>query len=110
MQVFATREGLIGHTTASGYVIEQHVPFVALPSRSVLRRAVRVSRNGLYVYALVLDVGPHYIDDDDYVLRGRRPRAESDVGSNHAGIDLGEYVWRALGMTNNGSVAWTLAA
>ena len=35
IKVKATREGLIGGKTDSGYVVETHVPFVALPSVQV---------------------------------------------------------------------------
>ena len=104
--VKATREGLIGQTTASLYVIETHVPFIALPCEQALRRPVRVTANGNSVIALVLDVGPHYTDDVDYVLGNARPKAETD-GSNGAGIDLGEYVHAALGFPeDNGIVEW----
>lgn len=113
MIVRATREGLLGQTTASGYVIDRIVPFVALPSAKALRRAVRVTNlaNGRTVEALVLDIGPFNTADDAYVFGGQRPAAESGhslsgVGTNGAGIDLGEYVWHALGMTDNGDVDW----
>jgi len=33
MRVKATREGLVGHTTALGWTINTEFPFVALPSR-----------------------------------------------------------------------------
>ena len=106
--VKATREGLVGQATASGYIIDGHVPFVALPCETVLRQPVLVTNHatGKSVKALVLDIGPHYTDDYAYVLRGARPKAETD-GSNGAGIDLGEFVWNALGMTDNGPVEWT---
>lgn len=113
MTVKATREGLIGQTTASGYVIETHVPFVALPSAKALRRAVTVRNpaTGVTVEAMVLDVGPFNEHDDAYVFGGARPQAESGVsvsgkGTNGAGIDLGEYVWNALGMKDNTDVEW----
>ena len=113
MKVIATREGLAGQKTASGYVIEQHVPFVALPSGHALYRAVRVTNpaNGKSVVALVLDVGPWNTGDDAYVFQGARPAAESGVslsghGTNKAGIDLGEKVWNALGMKDNAPVEW----
>ena len=38
--VKATREGLTGQKTASGYVVETSVPFVALPSQAALRQWV----------------------------------------------------------------------
>ena len=39
MTVKATREGLIGGQTASGYIIDRVVPFVALPCGKALQRA-----------------------------------------------------------------------
>lgn len=111
--ILATREGLIGRQTAfHGWLISPLVPFVALPCVHALGRAiiVRNELNGRTVEALVLDVGPHYTDDDAYILRGERPRVESEIHpSNRAGIDLGEYVWHALGMQDNGLVSWEFA-
>ena len=113
MKVKATREGLVGRTTASGYVIDPIVPFVALPSINALHRFVRVTNpaNGRTVIAIVLDVGPWNERDDKYVFDGARPAAESGVDSrgrvtNGAGIDLGERVWHALGMTDNTDIEW----
>ncbi len=116
--VRATREGLISGKTASGWTINSSVPFVALPSHAALRLWIRVwnplvidpeTGSAIETKALVLDVGPHYgaknDDDDAYVFGGARPKAESD-GSNGAGIDLGEAVWKALGMKDNGPVGW----
>jgi hypothetical protein len=124
--VFATREGLIGHKTASGYIVDNFVPYVALPSTLALKKFVRV-RNPLThatVTAIVLDVGPWNEQDHSYVFQsctlppsmpekvnGRRPLSESRVGSystptNKAGIDLGELVWMTLGMEDNGMVEW----
>lgn len=114
--VKATREGLPGAETASGYRIESRVPFVALPSTLALYRMVRIvnPRNKRECRAVVLDVGPWNIHDDDYVFGGARPQAETGVdlsgrATNHAGIDLGEYVWHALGMTDNDTVTWEFA-
>ena len=113
MRVKATREGLIGKTTASGYVIDKHVPFVALPSTEALNRVVKVSNpaNGRFCMAFVLDVGPWNTDDDEYVFSGARPQAESGTDkrgrvTNGAGIDLGEWVWKELGMPDNSEVDW----
>ena len=113
MTVKATREGLIGGLTSSGYVIDKSVPFVALPSTKALRRVVKVTnpKNGKSIVAMVLDVGPWNEHDDDYVFGGNRPQSESGVDkfgrpTNGAGIDLGEWVWLALGMTDNGEVEW----
>lgn len=118
VQVKATREGLVGKTTSSGYVIDTRVPFVALPSVGALYKAVRVSNpaNGKTVIAIVLDVGPWNTHDDLYVFGGQRPAVEKDGidfsgrATNGAGIDLGEYVWKALGMTDNGAVEWEFVA
>lgn len=113
IRVKATREGLIGHGTASGYIIERVVPFVALPSTHALFRVGFISnpRTGKSCTFIVLDVGPWNEHDDAYVIGGERPQAESGVDTvgretNHAGIDLGEAVWKALGMTDNDEVEW----
>lgn len=113
IRVKATREGRLGKQTASLYVIDRYVPFVALPSRRALERAVRVRNpaNNLRTEALVLDVGPWNEDDDAYVFGWSRPQAETGVDTrgrmtNHAGIDLGERVWAKLGMTGNTDVEW----
>lgn len=125
--VKATREGLVGQKTASGYIIDTVVPFVALPSHKALGRFVKVTANGRTQLAVVLDVGPFNEHDDTYVLQKAtatneefvkmdpqvpiRPQAESGVsvsgkGTNGAGIDLGEKVWNSLGMKDNGLVGW----
>lgn len=113
IRVKATREGLIGGRTASGYVIDKVVPFVALPSTKALSRFVRVSNpaNGKSCIAVVLDVGPWNTADDAYVFAGQRPASEigasiSGHGTNSAGIDLSEAVWTQLGMTGNTDVDW----
>lgn len=116
--VKATREGLLGGKTSSGYVIDAVVPFVALPSVKALGRFVRVTNpaNGKMCLAVVLDVGPWNTHDDAYVFDGARPASESGQSlsgtgqTNGAGIDLGEKVWHALGMTDNTTVAWEFLA
>jgi len=96
MTVKATREGLIGAQTASGYIIDRIVPFVALPCGKALQRFVRLTNplNQKSCIAIVLDVGPWNTQDDAYVLGGARPQAESGTDTtgrttNGAGIDLG---------------------
>lgn len=114
IQVKATREGLVGKTTYSGYVIDTVVPFVALPSVRAIHRLVRIVNvllPDVYCYAFVLDVGPWNEHDDAYVFSGARPQAESGKDAsgrvtNGAGIDFGQYVWNALGMKDNGLVQW----
>lgn len=70
--VFATREGLVGGTTANGHVITSRDHFVALPSRRGLSSnnsgsySVRVCApsTGRCAYAPVWDVGPWNTTDD----------------------------------------------
>lgn len=73
IRVKATREGLAGHKTASGYVIDPVVPFVALPSEKAVRPPafvrIRNPRNGKEAAAIVLDVGPWDEHDDAYVFQ-----------------------------------------
>lgn len=114
MIVKATREGLLGEETASGYHIDAVVAFVALPSHRALQRFVRVTNpaNGRSTLAQVLDVGPHFTHDDGYVFGAARPAAELGLKEdgtpmNGAGIDLSEAVWATLGMLDNGPVEWT---
>lgn len=117
MTVKATREGLPGGKTSSGYLIDAIVPFVALPAAAALRQWVIVTnpRNGRSVRALVLDVGPWNVNDNAYVFGGARPAAEKGLSlsgtgkTNGAGIDLGEWVWQALKMTDNDQVSWEFA-
>jgi hypothetical protein len=70
-RVFATREGLVGRTTANGHVITARDHFVALPSRRGLspkgsnQYSVRVcADNGRCETAPVWDVGPWNTRDD----------------------------------------------
>ncbi len=111
--VKATREGLIGQCTACGWRIDAQRYFVALPSHQALHRRVVVEnpRNGHKIIAEVLDVGPWNTDDHNYVFGTARPLAESGLslsghGTNGAGIDLGEAVWKALAMVDNDTVSW----
>lgn len=113
MRVKATREGLVDEITASGYRIDRHVPFVALPDWKALYRAVKITNplNGVSTVAIVLDVGPWNTDDHEYVFDGARPQAEtgkdkSGRATNGAGIDLGERVWDVLKMQDNTEVEW----
>lgn len=117
MRVKATREGLVGNRTATGWVIDTTTPFVALPSTRALHLRVRVTNplNAKSCDATILDVGPWNTHDDAYVFQGSRPAAESGIsisghGTNGAGIDLGEAVWHALEMKDNGLVDWEFIA
>ncbi|MFI9813155.1 hypothetical protein [Saccharothrix variisporea] len=70
-RIYATREGLVGGTTANGHVIKSRDHFVALPSRRGLAAnnsgtySVRVcASNGRCEWAPVWDVGPWNTKDD----------------------------------------------
>ncbi len=113
MIVKCTREGLVGFKTSSGYIVDTAVPFIALPSTKALGRFVRVTNpaNGKTTLAITLDTGPWEEHDENYVFLKHRPAAESGTDSrgratNHAGIDLSERVWHALGYTDNGPCEW----
>jgi len=114
VRVKATREGLTGTRTATGWRINSDVPFVALPSDAARYRtvALRNPLTGQTTRAIVLDVGPWFTDDEAYVFGSARPKAERAVSlsrrvTNGAGIDLGERVWTALGLVDNTDVEWT---
>lgn len=71
-RIYATREGLVGGTTANGHVIKTNDRFVALPSRKALASKggseyqVRVcySKTGKCTTASVWDIGPWNTKDD----------------------------------------------
>jgi hypothetical protein len=70
-RVFATREGLVGGTTANGHVIVPRDHFVALPSRRGLSprdtgdyTAKVCAANGRCAWSPVWDVGPWNTKDD----------------------------------------------
>ena len=69
-RVFATREGLVGGTTANGHIIKERDRFVALPSRLGLAKKdgydkqVLISYKGKQAVAPVWDVGPWNIKDN----------------------------------------------
>ncbi|MCL5962472.1 MAG: SH3 domain-containing protein [Chloroflexi bacterium] len=129
-RVYATREGMVGSTTANGHLIKPHDRFVALPSRDVLSRdggtefSVRLSYKGRTTIAPVWDVGP-WNRDDNYWEPIRNlgidlplgvPEAQTAFYDNYnfgndergrevlvpAGIDLADGTfWDDLGMTGN---------
>ncbi|MEV0676555.1 hypothetical protein AB0I60_08525 [Actinosynnema sp. NPDC050436] len=78
-RVFATREGLVGGTTANGHVITERDHFAALPSRRGLATkdtgtyTVQVcAANGRCEWAPVWDVGPWNTRDDHWNLADTR--------------------------------------
>lgn len=109
----ATREGLVGSVTASGYIIDRHVPFIALPDSRALFKIVRVINqiNKRSILTMVLDVGPWNVHDQEYIFGSSRPQAETGTdyfhrSTNKAGIDLSEHVWNYLEMKDNTNVDW----
>jgi hypothetical protein len=129
-RIFATREGLVGHTTANGHVIRPRDRFVALPSWSVLSSRggrefqVRITYKGRSAVAPVWDVGPWNTRDDYWNPHGRRysdlpvglPMAQAayqhgynggrdEYGRRIAhpnGIDIADGTfWDDLGMVDN---------
>jgi hypothetical protein len=78
-RIFATREGLVGRTTANGHKIAARDLFVALPSRRALSPrntsdyAVKAcAANGRCAFAPVWDVGPWNTRDDYWNPKNRR--------------------------------------
>ena len=63
VRLWATREGLVGRTTAAGHTVTANDHFVALPSRKALNRSVIVSYGGKNTTVPVLDIGPWNRDD-----------------------------------------------
>jgi hypothetical protein len=109
-QVLATREGEVGHRTASGAIIQPESRFVALPHPRALGRLVEVRYRGRATVVPVLDVGPWNIDDA-YWESDARPASERGQGAyrvpvNTAGIDLSDPVFAALGLPDNDIVEW----
>jgi hypothetical protein len=138
VQVYATREGLVGRITANGHVIVPHDHFVSLPSWSTLSPkgtgtySVRACAGGRCVYEPVWDVGP-WNTTDNYWSASRPgwptlpvglPEAQAAYQSgfnygrdqygrqvlNPAGIDLADgAVWDGLQLpADNRWVAVTL--
>ncbi len=97
-RIYATREGLVGHTTANGHVIQPRDRFVALPSGTVVspngtdKFLVRVTYKGRSVTAPVWDIGPWNTKDDYWNANRRysdlpvgRPMAEAAALSGYNG-------------------------
>jgi hypothetical protein len=123
-RIFATREGLVGRTTANGHVVRPNDRFAALPSRRALSRnggrefQVRLTYRNRSVVVPVWDVGPWNIRDDHWNPPARReqwrdlrqgmPQAQAAFLNGHnggrdgfgrrvanpAGIDLADGTFR----------------
>ncbi len=120
-KLWASREGLVGYTTANGHVIRPQDIFVALPSWKVLSSRggndyeVRLSYEGRSIVAPTWDVGPwntrdNYWDESRDIfpdLPLGRPQSTaahfdrhnggfSGIGlrvTNPAAIDLSDRIW-----------------
>ncbi|MGW8065236.1 hypothetical protein ACVV2G_23955 [Streptomyces ziwulingensis] len=133
-RVFATRVGLVGHTTANGHVIRENDHFVALPSRRALspngsgQYSVQVCGPARCETAPVWDVGPWNTHDDHWNPSAQReqwqdlprglPEAQAayedgynggrdEFGrqvANPAGIDLADGTLYDVGLVDNGWV------
>ncbi len=136
-QVYATREGLVGGTTANGHVIQTNDHFVALPSRRGLSSngggeySVQVCGPARCETAPVWDIGPWNIHDDYWNPSATResfqdlaqglPEAQAAYQSgynggldgsgravaNPAGIDLADGTFYNIGLNDNGWVTVT---
>ncbi|WP_405609912.1 hypothetical protein [Streptomyces sp. NBC_01508] len=136
-RVFATREGLVGRTTANGHIIQPNDHFVALPSRRGLspngsgQYSVQVCGPARCETAPVWDVGPWNTKDDYWNPSATRetfkdlaqgmPEAQAAYetgynggrdGSgrtvlNPAGIDLADGTFYNVGLNDNGWVTVT---
>ena len=124
-RVFATREGLVGGTTANGHVITERDHFVALPSRRALAPrgtsdyAVKVcAPNGRCAFAPVWDVGPWNTRDDYWNPPGHRqewrdlpqglPQAQAafERGYNGGRDQYGRRVSNAAGIDLGDGLFW----
>jgi hypothetical protein len=127
-KVYATREGLVGYTTANGHKIEPNDQFVSLPSWTALNdkgksdyRVRIVAPNGRSAVAPVWDTGPwnfkdNYWHNPRYEFKDLPvgvPQAEKAVFEKHnggknesgvpiynpSGIDIGDGTyWDDLGL------------
>jgi hypothetical protein len=123
-RLYATREGLVGFTTANGHVIKERDRFVALPSRLGLsskngyEKQVLVSYKGRYAVAPVWDVGPwnikdNYWDEPDKRVTGRGlprgwPAAHAQFfdGANGGISDKGHTVKSPAGIDLADGLFW----
>lgn len=136
-RVYGYQEGLVGHTTANGHVIQPEDFFVALPCFCVLSSkggdefSVRLEYDGNTVTVPVWDVGPWNVEDnwwDDpsertwQGLERGMPQAAAAYYDDYNGgkdgwgreitspgaIDIGDGAFHALGMTGSDWVTVTL--
>ncbi|HEX5166885.1 MAG TPA: SH3 domain-containing protein [Thermomicrobiales bacterium] len=129
-RVYGYQEGLVGHTTANGHVIQPEDFFVALPCFCVLSSnggnefQVRLDYKGKSITVPVWDVGPWNVSDNYWDPPEQRewqgleqgmPMATAAYYQNYnngndgwgrkvtspGGIDIGDGAFHALGMTGS---------
>lgn len=129
-RIYGYQEGLVGHTTANGHVIQPEDFFVALPCFCALSSnggnefQVRLEYNGKSVTVPVWDVGPWNVSDNYWDPPEERewqglpqgmPMATAAYFQNYnngldgwdrkvtspGGIDIGDGAFHALGMTGS---------
>lgn len=123
-QIFATREGLVGRTTANGHVIRAHDRFVALPSRRALNAKgahqfqVRLRNGSRTATVPVWDIGPWNIRDDYWSESSNReswrslprglPQAQAAYLEGHNGgkDGFGRKVLNPAGIDLSDAVFW----
>lgn len=129
-RIYGYQEGLVGHTTANGHVIQPEDFFVALPCFCALSSnggnefQVRLEYNGNSITVPVWDVGPWNVSDNYWDPPEQRewqgleqgmPMATAAYYENYnngtdgwgrevtspGGIDIGDGAFHALGMTGS---------
>ena len=123
-KIFATREGLVGRTTANGHVIRADDRFVALPSRRALNERghrtflVRVAYGSRSATVPVWDIGPWNIKDDYWNASSERetfrslrrgvPEAQAAYldGFNGGRDGFGRKVMNPAGIDLSDAVFW----
>jgi hypothetical protein len=118
-RVTATKEGLVGGTTACGHTIQSNDHFVALPSTGYCNVGVIVRNGNSSDTTTVQDVGPWYPHsnatsgnpcvgpNDPYWNTGGIPRVVSQsCDANDSALDMGDGTASAVGISGIGSVVW----
>ena len=115
--MIATREGLVGQTTARGHVLVSNDHFVALPATDLCIVGVRLRNANNAEDTTVLDVGPwcpntpvpggfnqcNCSSDGYWNTFGAPFAATASCATTHAGIDLVDATFANLGLTGNGN-------
>lgn len=135
-RIYAYQEGLVGHTTANGHVIQPEDHFVALPCFCVLSSKggnefqVKIEYKGRTVILPVWDVGPWNVDDNYWDAPSERKWSQLPQGYPQAaaayydgfhggtddwgrrvtspgGMDIADGAFHDLGMTGSDWVTVT---